>query len=116
MAEWMPFAVTIALVAGPCGAAAAELQIANSSGKAIHELYIAPSTDRDWGVDRLAGKQPRTIAHSETFTVTDLAPGGYQIMMVDGDGSECEIDFVDIASIYRIDLTSRRLEECTSSH
>jgi len=116
MAQWMPLVMMIALVAGSCGAVAAELQIANSSGKAIHELYIAPSTDRDWGVDRLRGKQPGTIARGETYTVTDLAPGGYQIMMVDADGSECEIDFVDIASTYRIDLTSRRLEECTSSH
>jgi hypothetical protein len=32
------------------------------------------------------------------------------------DGSECQIDSVDITATQRIDLTSRTLRECTSSH
>jgi hypothetical protein len=38
-------------------------------------------------------------------TVADVAPGIYQLMLVDADGSECQIDFVDITGSYRIDLT-----------
>jgi len=103
------------LVKASCGEAA-ELQIVNSSGTAIHELYLAASGQRVWGADRLRDKQPSVIARGETHTVGDLAPGSYQVMMVDADGSECQIDFVDITTNYRIDLTSRRLRECTSSH
>src|SRR3954452_21291902 len=106
----------IAIISAPCGVAAAELQIANSSGSAIRELYVAAIGERGWGVDRLRMKQPNVIARGETHTVTDLAPGSYQVMMVDDQGSECEIDFVDISSAYRINLTTRLLQECTSSH
>ena len=97
-------------------ASAAELQIVNTSGKAIHEFYLATSGDRSWGPDRLRQKRPSVIALGETYTIANVTPGAYQIMMVDADGSECQIDFVDIRTDYRIDLTSRRLRECTTSH
>jgi len=104
------------LVVVPAGAAAAELQIVNQSGTAIHELYLASAGERSWGADRLRQKQPNVIAGGETYTVADLAPGSYQLMLVDADGSECQIDFLDITGSYRIDLTALRLRECTSSH
>jgi hypothetical protein len=116
MPGWVRLLATVVIVGASCRAVAAELQIANSSGSAIRELYVAAIGERSWGVDRLRVKQPGVIARGETHTVTDLAPGSYQVMMVDDQGSECEIDFVDISSTYRIDLTSRRLQECTSSH
>src|SRR5262249_43658836 len=95
---------------------AAELQIVNTSGKAIHEFYLAASGDRSWGLDRLRQKRPSVIALGETYTIANVTPGAYQIMLVDADGSECQIDFVDIKTDYRIDLTSGRLRECTTSH
>jgi hypothetical protein len=106
----------VSILGGASGAAAAELQIVNSSGKAIHELYLAAAGERTWGADRLREKRPSVIARGETHIVADVAPGTYQLMLVDADGSECQIDFVDITGSYRIDLTSRRLRECTSSH
>src|SRR5262245_1647450 len=114
------FLFAVLMIASPCvapaGAAAAELQIVNQSGKAIHELYVASAGERTWGADRLRQKQPNVIARGETFVVADLAPGSYQLMLVDADGSECEIDFLDITTSYRIDLTAGRLQECTTSH
>jgi hypothetical protein len=110
------FPVWLAILGRTSGAASAELQIVNSSGKAIHELYLAAAGERTWGADRLREKRPRVIARGETYVVADVAPGSYQLMLVDADGSECQIDFLDITGSYRIDLTSRRLRECTSSH
>jgi hypothetical protein len=106
----------LAILGATSGATSAELQIVNSSGKAIHELYLAAAGERIWGADRLREKRPSVIARGETHTLVDVAPGTYQLMLVDADGSECQIDFVDITGSYRIDLTSRRLRECTSSH
>src|SRR5262245_20619650 len=116
MPNWARVLVLVAVAGAPFRAAAAELQIVNSSGKSIHELYLAAAGERSWGIDRLRGKQPNMIALGGTHTLTDVAPGNYQLMLVDADGSECQIDFLDITSTYRIDLTSRRLRECTSSH
>jgi hypothetical protein len=108
--------VVISAEVGASWANAAELQIVNTSGKAIHEFYLAASGDRSWGPDRLRQKRQSVIALGETYTIANVAPGAYQIMLVDADGSECQIDFVDIKTDYRIDLTSRRLRECTTSH
>jgi hypothetical protein len=111
------FVLLVAIVGVSSGAAAAaELQIVNSSGKAIHELYLAAPGQRTWGADRLRTKQPRVIARGETHTIADLAPGAYQLMLVDADGSECQIDSVDISASYRLDLTASRLRECRASH
>jgi len=116
MAALRLFLLLLWTLGGASCALSAELQIVNSSGKAIHELYLAASGEPTWGADRLREKRPSVIARGETHALADLAPGTYQLMLVDADGSECQIDFVDITGSYRIDLTSRRLRECTSSH
>jgi hypothetical protein len=116
MAARIFFLLLLSILGGASCAASAELQIINSSGKAIHEVYLAASGERTWGADRLREKRPSVIARGETHTVADVAPGTYQLMLVDADGSECQIDFVDVTGSYRIDLTSRRLRECASSH
>ena len=116
MAVRRVFLMWLAILGGASCGTAAELQIVNSSGKAIQELYLAASGERTWGADRLREKRPSVIARGETHTIGDVAPGTYQLMLVDADGSECQIDFVDITGSYRIDLTSRRLRQCTSSH
>ena len=85
-------------------------------GKTIHEVYLAAPGARGWGPDRLRRKQPGIIADGETHILTDVAPGTYELMLVDADGSECEIESVDITSSFRLDLTSGRLRECTASH
>jgi len=110
------FLVLAAIVGGAFCVAAAELEIVNSSGKPIRELYIAAPGQRSWGVDRLREKQPSSIEQGESHTIGDLAPGMYQLMLVDADGSECEIDSVDVTANSRFDLTRDRLSECNSSH
>jgi hypothetical protein len=99
----------------PSGLRAAELQIVNSSGKPIHELYLVTTGARSWGPDLLRRKQPSVIARGEAYTFADVPPGSYQLMMV-VDGSECSIDPLDIATTLRIDLTPRLLRECVASN
>jgi hypothetical protein len=110
------FLVLASIISGASSVVAAELEIVNSSGKPIRELYIAAPGQRSWGADRLREKQPGSIAQGESHTIADLAPGTYQLMLVDADGSECEIDSVDVTANFRLDLTPRMLRECTSSH
>ena len=109
------FLFLFAMAISPTSLAAGELQIVNSSGKPIHELYLVTAGARSWGPDLLRRKQPNMIARGETYTLEGVPPGSYQLMMV-VDGSECQIDAVDIASTLRIDLTARRLRECVASN
>jgi hypothetical protein len=112
---WFCCLVLVLVGGAPARSAAAELRIVNSSGKPIQELYLAPTGQRTWGDDRLRRKSSGLIAGGESYTLADVAPGSYQLMMV-VDGSECQIDFLDIAADHSIDLTPDRLRECTSSH
>jgi len=104
-----------AILLSPSRLAAADLQIVNSSGKPIQELYLVTTGARSWGPDLLRRKQPSVIARGETYTLDGVPPGSYQLMMV-VDGSECSIDPLDIATTLRIDLTPRRLRECVASN
>jgi hypothetical protein len=99
----------------PSSLSAADLQIVNSSGKPIQELYLVTAGARSWGPDLLRRKQPSVIASGETYTLEGVPPGSYQLMMV-VDGSECSIDPLDLATTLRIDLTPRRLRECVASN
>jgi hypothetical protein len=109
------FLLLFAIAISPTCLSAGELEIVNSSGKPIHELYLVATGARSWGPDLLRRKQPNVIARGETYTLGDVPAGSYQLMMV-VDGSECQIDAVDMASSLRIDLTPRRLRECIASN
>jgi hypothetical protein len=114
MAAWLRF-VFVVVLSLPSVAMAGELQIVNSSGKPIYELYLVPTGERSWGPDYLRRKQPSVIARGETYTLADIPPGTYQLMMV-VDGSECQIDPVVIASEFRVDLTPPLLRRCSGSN
>jgi hypothetical protein len=115
MAVWLRRLAVVALVSIPSAAAAGELRVVNSSGKPIYELYMVPAGERSWGPDYLRRKQPSVIARGETYTLADIPPGTYQLMMV-VDGSECQIDPVVIASEFRVDLTPPLLRRCSGSN
>ena len=114
MTAWLRLACIVA-VGVPTLASAGDLHITNSSGKPIHELYVVAAAQRSWGPDYLRRKQPSVIARGETYTLSDVPAGTYQVMMV-VDGSECQIDSVVIASDYRIDLTPQLLRRCGASN
>ena len=115
MAAWLCRVVLTGLVTIPSAVAAGDLQIVNSSGKPIYELYVVTAGQRSWGPDHLRRKQPSVIPHGQSHTLTEVPPGTYQVMMV-VDGSECQIDSVVIASEYRIDLTPQLLRRCGASN
>jgi hypothetical protein len=115
MTIWLRRLACIVAALVPSLAAAGELKIVNSSGKPIYELYVVAAGVRSWGPDHLRRKQPSVIAHGETYTLTEVPAGTYQVMMV-VDGSECQIDSVAVASEYRIDLTPQLLRRCGASN
>jgi hypothetical protein len=115
LSRYVRLLLLFAIVLSPSMLFAGELQIVNASGKPIYELYLVTTGARSWGPDLLRRKQPNLIARGETYTLEGVPPGSYQLMMV-VDGSECQIDDVEIASTLRIDLTARRLRECVASN
>src|SRR5262249_7967319 len=61
---------------------------ANESGTTIYEFYITPCGGRHWGANQIAGAP---LWSSRAFTVSDIAPGCYDLMVVLPPWNECII-------------------------
>ena len=85
------------------------LKLKNSSKYAISRLYVASSDDEKWGFEQL-GKH--TIDSGDTFTLTDLLPGEYNIKFVDEKGDECVLKKIGVFKNISWELTTDWLEKC----
>jgi hypothetical protein len=77
-----------AMLAGvaPRAAVPAEFVLVNTSGVTIDQLYISPCRGRHWGPNQLAGYP---VWSSRAFTVSNIEPGCYDIMVVLPPWNEC---------------------------
>jgi hypothetical protein len=65
---------------------AAEFMLVNISGVTIDRLYISPCGGRHWGPNQLAGA---LVMSSRAFSVANIEPGCYDIMVVLPPWNEC---------------------------
>ena len=75
------------------------VQVVNSSSYTIGYLYISPTSSSDWGPDQLGSY---VIEPGETFTVTDIEVGSYDIMVQDLAHNELGAtygDYVDTSGL-----------------
>jgi hypothetical protein len=110
--------ILLGLAIGGWAAAAdaAELEIVNSSLKAINHLYVVPVGATDWGPDLLREGQAGVIAPGDRRKIVDLAPATYDLRLIDEDGSECEIEAVEVTTTLKVQLTDTQLADCRSSN
>ncbi len=97
------------IVAAAIPALAASLVVINSSDYVIHQLYVSPADDRNWGKDQL-GKQ--TVGRAERFTLRNIPDGNYDLKIVDEDDDECIIRNVRIVGDMQWMLTDTIIENC----
>lgn len=89
-------AAGVAFVALTGAAWAAKLSVHNvSQSFDIQHLYISHYTDRQWGPDQLGDGADDIVKPGETFTLTGIEAGTYDIKIVDDEGDECIIEDVD---------------------
>jgi hypothetical protein len=67
-------------------ATSAEFVLVNTSGVTIDQLYISPCGGRHWGPNQLAGAP---VWSTRAFTVSNIDPGCYDIMVVLPPWNEC---------------------------
>jgi hypothetical protein len=58
----------------------------NRSRWTIRNIYMSSSSVSEWGPDRLGSS---VLAPGQTFSVSNIVPGTYDIRTVDQDGDEC---------------------------
>ncbi len=90
------FILTAALMLCTTGWALADVTVTldNQSSLSIHQLYLSPSTEEEWGPDQL-GEQ--LVKPGESIDLKNVPPGIYDVLLVDKDGNECTVEHVEIA-------------------
>jgi hypothetical protein len=86
------------------------LQIENNTGYDVYNLYFSSVYSGVWGNDILGPR--RTFRDSTTFTITDIAPGRYDLKFVDQDHDVCVVRNVTIDSNLNWDLSDGWLVRC----
>lgn len=93
------FALAAVAVFAASAASASEndskVVITNKSSWAIHQFYLSPRSEREWGPDQLGNK---TIGHGETFTLTGVPCAAYDVRVIDEDGDECILEDVGLCA------------------
>lgn len=87
---------------------AAEFVLVNASGATLHQLYISPCGSGHWGSNQLAWTP---IWSSRSFTISDIAPGCYDLMVILPGFNECIIAGAALRSILTWTITSWTLTQ-----
>lgn len=82
----------------------------NDSDWAIHALYFARESSKDWGQEQL-GKH--TVRRGESFTLSQIPCGRYDVKLVDEDGDECDVTGVALCAESHVwAITDKDLLKC----
>lgn len=71
-----------------------QVKILNKSDWAIHELYLSPTSDDEWGPDQLG--EFVIDAGGDTFTLRNIPCDDYDVRLVDEDGDACVVNEVKL--------------------
>ncbi|MBD8528001.1 hypothetical protein [Pseudomarimonas arenosa] len=87
LAKWVAAALVIGL-AFTALAASSKVKIINQSDWEIHQLFLSPVDEEDWGPDQLGDQ---VIGSGASFTLTGIPCDEYDVQLVDEDGDECVV-------------------------
>ena len=92
--RWVITSAQLLECQGGSGAgSASNVTLVNNSAWEIYELYVSDSDDWDWGEDQL---DDETIDTGESFMLTGIPCGEYDVKLVDEDDDECIVEDVEI--------------------
>jgi len=85
------------------------LKLSNASSFGIDRIFLSPSDRNEWGPDQLGSN---VIGAGQTFTLTGIRPGEYDIMFVDQDGDSCVLKNQNMFTNLSWRLTNSWLLNC----
>jgi hypothetical protein len=91
---------TVLLALLVCGTALAgplktNVTLQNNSAWSIYELYVSPTSESQWGPDQLGTE---VVSIGESYELTGVPCGSYDIKLVDEDGDVCVMNAVDVCA------------------
>jgi hypothetical protein len=67
----------------------------NDTKMDINDLYLSRTSSNDWGKEQL-GKH--TVRSGDSFTLSQIPCGNYDVKLVDEDGDQCDISAVSLCA------------------
>ncbi|MGB4857738.1 MAG: hypothetical protein WBP11_00250 [Dokdonella sp.] len=89
-----------------------DLDVVNKSKTTIHHLYLSSSNDREWGPDQLGDSSDDVVEPGDTFTLTDIERGRFDVKIVAEDDTECEVENARFNEGKEWVITERMLDDC----
>ena len=91
--------------------AASTVEIENTSSWDIHQLFISPTTEEEWGDDLLG----ENVAQSgQTITLSKVPCAEYDVRLVDEDGDVCVVQGIPLCESKTYTLDDDDLLSCQS--
>lgn len=72
-----------------------QITLRNHSSWVLHELYLSPVDEEEWGPDQLGSE---VIDTNGEFLLTDVPCEVYDVRLVDEDGDACVLDAVALCN------------------
>ncbi|HVF34028.1 MAG TPA: hypothetical protein VND91_01745 [Candidatus Saccharimonadia bacterium] len=91
--------------------AASTVQIENTSSWDIHQLFISPTTEEEWGEDLLGENVAET---GQTITLSAVPCADYDVRLVDEDGDVCVVSGIALCESKTYTLDDDDLLSCQS--
>ena len=108
-------ALVFSLLALSIAATAAErLKFWNLTGSTIKELHLAPAGTTNWGPDQCRNDPDGAVDADERLTLKDVAPGRYDVKLMDKKGRICVVRNVEVLAgkPYAFSISEKDLTDC----
>ncbi len=106
-------AVLLAAAAAPV-MAQAPMRFWNTSTRIFTGVFLAPAGTGQYGPNQALNDSDRSVSADERLKLTGVAPGRYDVRLVDGAGRSCVVPGVDVVGNkpYAFSIGEDQLRHC----
>lgn len=104
---------SLAVAAAP--ALAKDLQFWNQTSKEFKGVYLAPNGTTEWGPNQTDNDNDHAISADERLKITGVAPGTYDVKLVEASGRACVVTGVAVKGTGKVAFAigETQLTHCT---
>jgi hypothetical protein len=113
MRRVLPAAAVLGVLAAP--ALARDLLFWNQTSKEFRGVYLAPAGTAQFGPNQADNDPDHTVSADERLKITGVAPGSYDVKLVEASGRACIVAGVDVKGTGRVAFAvgEEQLTHCT---
>jgi hypothetical protein len=100
MRRWVWAAVALGVASGP--ALARDLLFWNQTSKEYRGVYLAPAGTAQFGPNQADNDPDHTVSADERLKITGVAPGSYDVKLVENSGRTCIVASVEVKGTGRV--------------